>query len=135
MKAPVLNFPFFSATGSHNCRLEFDWLGAERYYVDDTLVHEQWSLLGSSASFLTNGVEIEVRNRVIDLALVTEVRIDGELKSANLMAESTREFNDTLDRMFGPRPTLRNWLLRVALWAVVGFVSYSAYHWLAKHAA
>jgi hypothetical protein len=135
MKAPVLHFSFSSDKGSHQCRLEYDWLGSERYYIDDILVLKQWSLLNSTAKLSFNGVQIAIDNRLVRLRPITEVRINGRLINSNLMEDDNKQFEEKLEQFFGPKPTLQSWLIKVIIWAAIGFMSYAAFRWVAKHAA
>lgn len=139
MKSPVLIFTFPGSDNRlHDCRIEFDWLGSERYYVDDHLVMKQWSLLGATAEFTAHGVTVLIRSRLEKREAVTEVFLDGVVAHPNLMSESNREFEAKLKR-FGLGPskplTLKSWLGKVAVWAVLAYSFFALFKWLQSSAA
>ena len=136
MKAPVLRFPFTSSTGDHECRIEFDWLGAERYYVDDQIVLKQWSLVGRTASFSAHGVEIEVRNRFESREAVTQVKIDGTVVFENLLADYNRELRAKLgigDPRSTGRRSQKEWIFRIILWFLIALSPIVISRWVAGH--
>ncbi len=139
MKSPVLTFAFTGSDGNpHECRIEFDWLGAERYYVDDQLVVKRWSLLGTNVEFISHGVTILIRSRLEKQEAVTEALLNGALVHKNLMTESNRELEAKLKRLgLGSRKplTFGAWLGRVALWAVLAYSFIALFKWLQRGAA
>jgi len=116
MKPPILHFPFSASDGIHECRVELDWLGAERYYVDDSLVLEQWSLLGKIATFTAHGVKIQVRTRIEMRHGVMEVLLDEQVVINNLLADYNTEFSASLKK-FGGAENLWCLALCVRKWA------------------
>jgi hypothetical protein len=138
MKPPVLHFPFASSTGVHKCRIEFDWLGTERYYVDDHLVLRQWSLLGKTAAFTVDDVNVEIRSQIWDRQAVTEVLLNGHLTFSNLLDEYNRELIAKIRRygLVQAKPmTLTNWLGNVLVWTILAYGFFTIYKWLERHAA
>ncbi len=138
MKPPVLHFPVASSNGEHKCRIEFDWLGSERYYVDDQLVLRQWSLLGRTATFMIDDVKVEVRSQLRDRQAVTEVFLNGHLTFANLLDEYNRELTAKIRRygLARAKPmTLTNWLGKVLVWAVLAYGFFTFFKWLERNAA
>ena len=138
MKPPVLKFPFAASDGQHECRVELHWLGSERYYVDDTLVLRQWSLLGKTAMFNAHGVEIQVRSRLENRQGVMEVLLNNKVVIKNLLEDYNSELNAKL-RKFGLGSRTRTgpglWLAKVGVWAVLAFLFFTLYKWLERNAA
>ncbi len=138
MKPPVLHFPVVSSSGQHACRIEFDWLGTERYYVDDRLVLRQWSLLGKTARFTVGDVNVEVRSQLKERQAVTEVLLNGRLSSENLLSAYNHELSANMRKLGLARAkpmTWKSWLGRVVVWAVLAYVFFAIFKWLERNAA
>jgi hypothetical protein len=138
MKPPILHFPFLALDGEHQCRVEFDWFGTERYYVDNELVLKQWSLLGKTAEFSANGIKIQVRSRIVNRHAVTEVLLDDKIAHENLLSEYNQELDAKLNKYrIGPgrKLTWTNWLGKVVIWAVLAVAFFTLFKWLGRNAA
>jgi hypothetical protein len=136
MKPPILHFPFSASDGIHECRVELDWLGAERYYVDDSLVLEQWSLLGKTATFTAHGVKIQVRTRIEMRHGVMEVLLDEQVVINNLLADYNTEFSAILKKFGGAgKPMVLGPLrAKVGIWIVLFFAFFIFFKWLERNA-
>jgi hypothetical protein len=136
MKPPILHFPFSASDGIHECRVELDWLGAERYYVDDSLVLEQWSLLGKIATFTAHGVKIQVRTRIEMRHGVMEVLLDEQVVINNLLADYNTEFSASLKKFGGAeKPMVLGPLCaKVGIWIVLFFAFFIFFKWLERNA-
>jgi hypothetical protein len=136
MKPPILHFPFSASDGIHECRVELDWLGAERYYVDDSLVLEQWSLLGKTATFTAHGVKIQVRTRIEMRHGVMEVLLDEQVVINNLLADYNTEFSASLKKFGGAeKPMVLGPLCaKVGIWIVLFFAFFIFFKWLERNA-
>ena len=115
MKPMILHFPFTASDGIHECRVQLAWLGLERYYIDDSLVLEQWSLLGKTATFTAYGVKIQVRTRIEMRQGVMEVFLDDQVVIHNLLEDYNTEIK-TIWKKLGvtekpllPRSFVRMW--------------------------
>src|SRR4051812_34107251 len=123
MKPPVLHFPFSAQDGTHDCRLELGWFGAERYYVDNKLVHWQWSLLGKTAKIEANGAEIRIRSHIVGRSATVEVSLDGNVIIENLLEDYNRDLIAKLKKFSrGPRPALHRWSMKVVAWLILTFL-------------
>lgn len=136
MKPPILHFPFSASDGIHECRVELDWLGSERYYVDDSLVLKQWSLLGKTATFTAHGVKIQVRTRVEMRHAVMEVLLDEHLVINNLLADYNTEISASLKKFGGAEKPMALGPLRakVGIWIVLFLAFFIFFKWLERNA-
>ncbi|MBT3067498.1 hypothetical protein [Rhodoferax sp. U11-2br] len=132
MKPPILHFPFTASDGIHECRVELDWLGSERYYVDDSLVLDQWSLLGKTATFTAHGVKIQVRTRLELRHSVMEVLLDEQVVINNLLADYNTEFSASLKKFWGAEKPMVLGSLRakVGIWIVLFLAFFIFFKWL-----
>jgi hypothetical protein len=142
MKPLILTFNFFDPEGvEHECRIEFDWLGTERYHVDGVLLLRQWSLLGKTALFSANGVEIQIRTRITGRTGVTQVLLDGLTAYENLLSHYYQEQRDErtgkLNRLdIGKRKprTWENWVGKALLWFALAYGFFIFFKWLDRTA-
>ncbi|WP_180124889.1 hypothetical protein [Rhodoferax sp. BLA1] len=132
MKPPILHFPFTASDGIHECRIELDWLGSERYYVDDSLVLDQWSLLGKTATFTAHGVKIQVRTRIEMRHGVMEVLLDEQVVINNLLADYNTEFSASLKKFWVAEKPMVLGSLRaeVGIWIVLFVAFFIFFKWL-----
>lgn len=137
MKSPILHFPFSAPDGIHECRVELDWFGSERYYVDDSLVLEQWSLLGKTATFTTHGVKIQVRTRIEMRKGVMEVLLDEQVAINNLLEDHNTEFRASFKKFGGAEKSMVLGPLRakVGIWIVLFLAFFIFFKWLERNAA
>ena len=133
MKTLILHFPFVGQDGDHTCRVEFDWLGHERYFVDDKAVLQRWSLRGGEARFSTHGVQLRILSEVVKGHAVTQVSLDGKVIVPNLLEEFNRETSKRLGSR--SRGGLGRWLSKVGIWAVISFTLFSLLKWVERHVA
>lgn len=136
MKPPILHFPFSTSDGIHECRIELDWLGSERYYVDGSLVLEQWSLLGKTATFTVHGVKIQVRTRIEMREGVMEVLLDEQVVINNLLEDYNTECRASLKKSGGAKKPmmLRPLRAKVGIWIVLFFAFFIFFKWLERNA-
>ena len=132
MKPPIVHFKFNAQNGEHICRVEYGWIGAERYFVDDELLLTQWSLFRSNATFVSHGVQIQVRNRVNLNQAVSEVNLDGQLVIPNLLVDYNVDMALRLRRWGARRrkPGEPNqWASAVAGWLIVFALLFVFFTW------
>ena len=142
MKPPVLYFTFSAADGEHVCRVEFDWLGSERYYVDNQIVLRRWSMFGGTAKFAASGAEIQVRSMFKGRSPVTEVLVNGKTVVENLLSTYNQEMNtrlrawlSKLEHSSAKPVTSRYRLAKVVIWLVLACAFFALFKWLARIAA
>ena len=87
MKRPSAAFTFVGNDDlEHACRVDYGWLGSERYFVDNQLIHQGWALYSSDVSFVAHGVTVEVHTKVGLRSAVLRVNIDGRPTHENLLS-------------------------------------------------
>ncbi|HEY0684009.1 MAG TPA: hypothetical protein VGD45_16885 [Steroidobacter sp.] len=99
----------------HELRMEFSWLGAERYYVGDSLVFKHWSLMPSgSREFNAAGHAIRISIQIGRRQIAGQAYVDGSLKSGDLFPELNRK----LQRR-------KPFWVYVATWLAIAFFSFT----------
>jgi hypothetical protein len=129
----------FEGKGSHTVRIEGDWIGRERYFVDGKLALSKWSLLGGSSRFTAHGAEIEV---VIKFAprfrgVQSSALVNGQVVAEDLFADYNKQIED-FGRRLGGTPgdrSLGAWLSKMAVWTVLAFFFFLSIGWLRGGAA
>ena len=92
MKKPSLKFKFTDKTNKERtCRVEYDWLGTERYYIDDTLVKERWGVRGSAINISLPNINLELRTEIVLRTIIVQVFIDGEERIYDVLRDWSRE--------------------------------------------
>ena len=92
MKKPNLKFTFTDKINKERtCRVEYDWLGTEKYYIDDTLVKERWSIRGTAVNILLPNVSLELRTKIGLRTVIVHVFIDGEERIYDVLRDWSRE--------------------------------------------
>lgn len=135
---PVAEFEFESF-GRHVVRVEGDWTGSERYFVDGQLAHRYWSLFGGTRSFSACGANIEIR---VGLArnlrsIESSAFVDGKLVAQdifNVYNQQVKEFGSKVRGSAGQNRSVKVWLAKVVVWAIVGFVVFSVIKYFQTHA-
>lgn len=94
--------------------MDFSWLGAERYYANDSLVLECRSLrLSGFREFSAEGHQIRVEVETNLKSFVCRAYVDGALKADDIFAE----FNTKLRKR-------RPWWFNVLIWFAIALASF-----------
>lgn len=81
----------FGPAEEHECRMEFSRFGHERYFVDDTLVHEIQSLqMNGEREFRACGHDIRIEARVGSAGTVIRAIVDGQVVNEDVWRKHTR---------------------------------------------
>jgi hypothetical protein len=111
---PTASFRFGEG-GVHQLRMDFSWLGTERYYVGDTLVFRHWSFMPSgSREFTAAGHLIRISLQLGPGRVTSQAYVDGSLTADDLFPELSRKLQQR-----------KPWWAYVAIWLVIAFVSFT----------
>jgi hypothetical protein len=104
----------FGAQDQHTCRLECDYFGRERYFVDERLVHTVWSVTGGLRSFEAAGHRIEIGIKLHLLSIECDAFVDGMTKASDLFGSINAKIAKARSRKVS-----KVFWIEVAVWLVL----------------